>query len=40
MSAVLSPPQVGTPQSTGSQRANSDQDSDCVPIQVLAADTV
>uniref|UniRef100_H3D9U6 Zgc:73226 n=1 Tax=Tetraodon nigroviridis TaxID=99883 RepID=H3D9U6_TETNG len=28
-----SPPQAGTPQSTGSQRPASDQDSDCVPIQ-------
>lgn len=32
---VLSPPQAGTPQSSGSQRASSDQDSDCVPIQVF-----
>ncbi|XP_075869949.1 BCL2/adenovirus E1B 19 kDa protein-interacting protein 3 [Nelusetta ayraudi] len=28
-----SPPQVGTPQSPGAQRPNSDQDSDCVTIQ-------
>lgn len=31
---VHSPPQAGTPQSSASQRAASDQDSDCVPIQV------
>lgn len=32
---VHSPPQAGTPQSSGSQRATSDQDSDCVLIQVF-----
>lgn len=32
---VHSPPQAGTPQSSASQRPASDQDSDCVPIQVL-----
>lgn len=32
---VHSPPQVGTPQSAGSQRPTSEQDSDCVAIQVL-----
>lgn len=31
---VHSPPQAGTPQSSASQRPASDQDSDCVPIQV------
>lgn len=35
MTIILSPQQVGTPQSPGAQRPNSDQDSDCVPIQVL-----
>lgn len=31
---VHSPPQAGTPQSSASQRPASDQDSDCVTIQV------
>lgn len=35
--AVHSPPQAVTPQSTGSPRPTSEQDSDCVTLQVLCS---